>query len=311
MTGQFTIATRGSKLALWQANHIADALTSRWPGTSVRLEIIKTTGDKILDVPLARVGGKGLFVKEIEEALLDGRADLAVHSMKDVPAELPEGLILGVIPERESPYDCLVSASPCSVDSLPRGARLGTSSLRRMAQIKALRPDLEVLTLRGNLDTRVGKALSGEFDAIIVARAGLNRLGISAPCIVPLSPPAFLPAVGQGALGIEYHADRSDVRDLLAFLDHPRTRDCVAAERSFLHALEGGCQVPIAGYAVMDDQGYINLTGRVAELDGSHLITRMDRALPEHALELGRDIARQVLHAGGREILQRLYGLSD
>jgi len=232
-----TIATRGSKLALWQAEHIAARLRERHPGLAVELLKIKTTGDKILDVPLAKVGGKGLFVKEIEEALLDGRADIAVHSMKDVPAVLPAGLVIGAVPQREDPTDALLSVAYDGLAGLPRGARVGTSSLRRQAQLAALRPDLAIETLRGNLDTRVKKLLSGQFAAIVVASAGLNRLGLAAPKRHTLAPPEFLPAVAQGALGIELRADRADVASLLAFLDHEPTRLAVTAERAFLAGL--------------------------------------------------------------------------
>ena len=228
---KIVIATRGSKLALWQANHISARLEERYPGIEIGLNVIKTTGDKITDVPLARVGGKGLFVKEIEEALLAGEADLAVHSMKDVPSELPEGLVLGIIPERAAAHDLLLSCAHESLEQLPQRARVGTSSLRRKTQLLALRPDLVVPSLRGNLDTRVRKLLEGQFDAIIVAAAGMDRLELSVPHMVPLTPPAFYPAVGQGALGIEYRADRAELDELLGFMDHAPTRFCVTAER--------------------------------------------------------------------------------
>ena len=245
------IATRGSKLALWQAHHISGLLRGRYPGIEIELNVIKTKGDKILDVPLAKIGGKGLFVKEIEEALLAGEADIAVHSMKDVPAELPEGLKLGIIPEREAPTDCFLSATYPDIASLPAGARVGTSSLRRQTQLMGLRRDLCIVSLRGNLDTRVGKLMAGEFDAIIVAMAGLNRLGLGAPHKQELAPPSFFPAVAQGALGIEFATSRPELDELLAFLDHAPTRACVEAERSFLFGLDGGCQVPIAGFATL------------------------------------------------------------
>ena len=245
------IATRGSKLALWQAHHISGLLRAQYPGLTVELNIIKTKGDKILDVPLAKIGGKGLFVKEIEEALLAGEADIAVHSMKDVPAELPEGLKLGIIPEREQPTDSFLSVDYPDVASLPAGARVGTSSLRRQTQLMGMRRDLCILSLRGNLDTRVGKLMAGEFDAIIVATAGMNRLELSAPQMQELAPPLFYPAVAQGALGIEYRVDRPELDELLAFLDHAASRVCVEAERSFLFGLDGGCQVPIAGHATL------------------------------------------------------------
>lgn len=308
MPQSIAIATRGSKLALWQAEHIRARLRERYPGLAVDLLRIKTTGDKILDVPLAKVGGKGLFVKEIEEALLDGRADLAVHSMKDVPAELPQGLTLGVIPRRESCLDLLLSMHFPSLDSLPAGARVGTSSLRRRCQLLALRPDLKIAMLRGNLDTRVGKLTAGDYDAIVVAQAGMNRLGLRVPQMIELAPPAFLPAVGQGALGLEYAADRHDLAQMLGFLDDSPTRYCVTAERAFLAALEGGCQVPIAGYARINDAGRVVLRGFVSDVDGKEVIVQEGSAKPRDAEDLGRRVARAVLERGGREILDEIYG---
>ncbi|PTN31358.1 hydroxymethylbilane synthase [Desulfonatronum sp. SC1] len=305
---RITIASRGSKLALWQAEHVKSRLLERYPGLEVELLLVKTMGDKIQDVPLAKVGGKGLFVKEIEEALLDGRADLAVHSMKDVPAELPEGLVLGVIPEREDLTDALLSVLYDGLDGLPEGARVGTSSLRRRCQLLALRPDLKILNLRGNLDTRVNKLLAGDYDAIIVAQAGMNRLGLSVPKSTPLGPPLFLPAVGQGALGLEYAQDREDLVELLGFLNHPDTHCCVRAERAFLATLEGGCQVPIAGYAHISAPNRITLRGLVADVDGKTLIIEEATDKPRDAEELGRRVARAILDRGGREILAEVYG---
>lgn len=300
------IATRGSKLALWQAHHISGLLRAQYPGLTVELNVIKTKGDKILDVPLAKIGGKGLFVKEIEEALLAGEADIAVHSMKDVPAELPEGLKLGIIPERERPTDSFLSVNHADVASLPAGARVGTSSLRRQTQLMGMRRDLCIVSLRGNLDTRVNKLLAGEFDAIIVATAGMNRLGLSAPQMFELAPPQFYPAVAQGALGIEYRADRPELDDLLAFLDHAPSRVCVQAERSFLFGLDGGCQVPIAGYATLSGDE-ITLTGLVADLCGERVIRRQAAAPARAAVELGADVARAVLAEGGQDILDEVY----
>jgi hydroxymethylbilane synthase len=300
------IATRGSKLALWQAHHISDLLRRQYSGLSVELNVIKTKGDKILDVPLAKIGGKGLFVKEIEEALLADEADIAVHSMKDVPAELPEGLKLGIIPEREAPTDCFLSVGSKDVASLPACARVGTSSLRRQTQLMAMRRDLQIVSLRGNLDTRVGKLMNGEFDAIIVATAGLNRLGLTAPCMQELAPPDFYPAVAQGALGIEYRTDRPDLDEMLAFLDHYPSRVCVEAERAFLFGLDGGCQVPIAGYATLDG-ATISMTGLVADLCGERIIRHDASGAVDSALELGASVARAVLSQGGQAILDQVY----
>ncbi len=301
-----TIATRGSKLALWQANHIKSLLEAEHPGLTVELLILKTQGDKILDVPLAKVGGKGLFVKEIEEALADGRADLAVHSMKDVPVERHEGLVLDAIPQREDHADMLLSVHYASLEALPRGASVGTSSLRRQAQLLAIRPDLDIRMLRGNLDTRVNKLLEGQYDAIVVAAAGLNRLGITAPHMVRLGPPEFLPAVAQGALGLERRAADERVAALTAFLDHPGTRDAVLAERAFLERLQGGCQVPIAGSARVEGDQLV-LTGLVADPEGSALI-RAELSAPRGEAEaLGRAVAEEVLARGADEILARMY----
>lgn len=301
-----TIATRGSKLALWQAEHIKSLLMAEHPGLEVDLLKIKTKGDIILDVPLAKVGGKGLFVKEIEEALLDGRADLAVHSMKDVPTELPDGLIVGIHPAREDCTDTLLSVKYDGIDGLPEGATIGTSSLRRQSQIKALRPDLTVKDLRGNLDTRVGKLLDGQYDAIIVATAGLNRLKLTAPKAVILGPPTFLPAVAQGALGIEYREKDQTIKDMLTFLNHEQTIIEVKAERAFLAGLDGGCQVPIAAWSQIDGDT-VTLTGFVADIDGTNPI-RMEASGPiADAWKVGSQLADKVLAAGGKEILDRVY----
>lgn len=310
-----TIATRGSRLALWQAEHVKGLLEQRH-GVAVKLLVLKTRGDVILDVPLSKVGGKGLFVKEIEEALLDGRADLAVHSMKDVPMELPPGLALAVVPEREDPADLLLSARYADLDALPDGAVVGTSSLRRQAQILARRPDLRVVSLRGNVDTRLRKLMEGEFDAIIMAAAGMKRLGLSVSHMCPLTPPDFLPAAGQGALGIELREERQDVKNLLAFLNHPPSFVCVSAERAFLAELEGGCQVPIAAHAILDKKtpgssapagAVLRIEGLVADVTGARIIRKRVEGPPENAADLGRALARAVKQAGGEAILRELY----
>jgi hydroxymethylbilane synthase len=292
------IATRGSRLALWQARHIAARVNSLHPDCAIHLEVIKTQGDIILDVPLAKVGGKGLFVKEIEEALLNGNADLAVHSMKDMPMDLPDGLVLACIPEREEADDSLLSLRYASLAHLPQGAHVGTSSLRRQAQLLRLRPDLRISGLRGNVDTRLRKLHEEQFDAIVLATAGLKRLELHAPHMSRLRPPDFLPAVGQGALGIECRADRQDIVDLLAPLDHRETRVCVEAERAFLADLNGGCQVPIAGYARMCGPDHFTLEVLVADTDGTGALGAKSTSKADHAAQAGRNLAARLLEQG-------------
>jgi hydroxymethylbilane synthase len=302
------IATRGSQLALWQAEHIKSRLMAQYEGLEVELLILKTKGDIILDVPLAKVGGKGLFVKEIEEALLAGTADLAVHSMKDVPMVLPEGLTLGAVPEREICTDLFLSEKYASLEELPQGAKLGTSSLRRQSQSLALRPDLEVAMLRGNVETRLRKMKEGQYDAIILARAGVKRLGLGATLQQDLTPPSFLPAVGQGALGIEIRDDRPEMRELVAFLDHMPTRLCVTAERAFLRRLDGGCQVPIAAHAVLDGEELV-LEALVADPLGKVVFRDTVRcaATLEEADAAGQKLAEKLLADGADKILAELY----
>ena len=309
---KIVIATRGSALALWQAGHIKDRLEAT-SGVPVELLILKTKGDVLVDVPLAKVGGKGLFVKEIEDALLYGTADLAVHSMKDVPMELPDGLVLGAVPEREVHSDLFLSERFASFDSLPRGAILGTSSLRRQAQVLAARPDLAVTLLRGNVETRLRKMKEGQYDAIILASAGLKRLGLSASFCEELLPPVFLSAVGQGALGVEMRADRTDLLEMTAVLEHRPTRLCVEAERGLLAGLNGGCQVPVAGHATLHGDE-ICLDGLVAEPDGSVVLRRQIRgkaSSSEEAAALGRSLAEVLLEDGARRILANLYAATD
>ena len=303
-----TIATRGSQLALWQAEHIKSRLMAQYEGLEVELLILKTKGDIILDVPLAKVGGKGLFVKEIEEALLAGTADLAVHSMKDVPMVLPEGLTLGAVPEREICTDLFLSEKYAALEDLPQGAKLGTSSLRRQSQALALRPDLEVAMLRGNVETRLRKMKEGQYDAIILARAGVKRLGLGASLQQDLTPPSFLPAVGQGALGIEIRDDRPEMRELVAFLDHMPTRLCVTAERAFLRRLDGGCQVPIAAHAVLEGEE-LCLEALVADPLGKVVFRDTVRcaATLEDADAAGQKLAEKLLADGADKILAELY----
>lgn len=302
-----TIATRGSQLALAQARWVAGRLAELHPGLTVELNVIKTTGDKILDVPLAQVGGKGLFVKEIEDALLLGRAALAVHSMKDVPSDLPEGLILAAVSGREDARDVLVGRRGGGLETLPQGGRVGTSSLRRQAQILALRPDLVMVPVRGNVETRLKKLGTENLEAVVLAAAGLNRLGIKDVPAHPLEPAVMLPAVGQGALGLECRADDSWVRGLIAPLDHPPTAAAVAAERGFLARLEGGCQVPIAGHAVVAG-GIVKFQGLVASLDGRRVVRGQGLAPPHEARAMGAAVAEEILERGGRDILAQVYG---
>ena len=299
-----TIATRGSKLALWQAEYVRKRIMERRPDLTVDILVLKTRGDIILDVPLAKVGGKGLFVKEIEEALLDGRADMAVHSMKDVPMRLPDGLVIGIIPQRADPYDLFISNRHPDLESLPRGATVGTSSLRRQAQLLALRPDIVVLSLRGNVDTRIRKLNEGQFDAIIMAAAGLLRLGIHAPHMSALAPPAFLPAAGQGALGIEFADSRTDIRDLLQFMEDAPTRTCVEAERGFLAGLDGGCQVPIAAHARMTGENAFILDGLVASPDGGQVIREHICGETNLARETGLELAQRCKNKGADMLLR-------
>ena len=299
------IGTRGSQLALWQANWVKSELMTRHPQLEVELVIIKTKGDKILDVPLAKVGGKGLFVKEIENALLTNQVDIAVHSMKDMPAEIPAGLTVGAIPEREAPWDALVSRKGEMLAELPEGSLVGTSSLRRAAQLKNAHPSLQIEPLRGNLDTRLRKLQEQKLAAIVLAAAGLKRLGLKQHIteIMPLD--VMVPAVGQGALCIETRADDPLIGPLVNEMDHGPTHTAVLAERAFLNRLEGGCQVPIAGYArFVADQ--VNLVGLVAEIDGSQIIRDEISGPPHEATSLGFRLAEQLLDAGAEELLRDL-----
>ncbi|MEQ1107735.1 hydroxymethylbilane synthase [Acinetobacter seifertii] len=300
------IATRQSPLALWQAEHIRARLQELHPDLTVELVKFVTQGDKILDTPLAKIGGKGLFVKELEAALLDGRADLAVHSMKDVPMALPEGLTLAVICEREDPLDAFVSNQFEKFADLPQGARVGTSSLRRKSQILKQRPDLQIIDLRGNVGTRLGKLDEGQYDAIILASAGLKRLGLENRIRHTIEPNVSLPAVGQGALGLECRADDQEVLALIQPLLHIETDVCVRAERAFNAYLEGGCQVPIAGYATLQD-GKIHIEGRVGSVDGQTLLRAELNDEIHNAQQLGENLARNLLEQGAGDLLKALY----
>ncbi len=306
MTETIRIATRKSPLAMWQAEHVADALRAAHPGLHVEILGMSTQGDKILDTPLAKIGGKGLFVKELEARMLEGDADIAVHSMKDVPVELPQGLHLPVIMQREDPRDAFVSNRYAHLDDLPEGAVVGTSSLRRQCQLADRRPDLVLKSLRGNVNTRLRKLDEGEYDAVILAAAGLIRLGFGERIRTTLDPADSLPAIGQGAVGIECRSDDTRVNALIAPLHHTDTADRVRAERAFNARLEGGCQVPIGGHAVLQgDQLW--LRGLVGTVDGSEIIRGEIRGPREQAEALGVALAEELLARGAREILQALY----
>ncbi|MCO8057250.1 MAG: hydroxymethylbilane synthase [Acinetobacter towneri] len=300
------IATRQSPLALWQAEHIRARLEAMHADLTVELVTFVTQGDKILDTPLAKIGGKGLFVKELEAALMDGRADLAVHSMKDVPMALPEGLSLAVICEREDPLDAFVSNHYASFADLPQGAKVGTSSLRRKCQILKARPDIEIIDLRGNVGTRLSKLDDGQYDAIILASAGLKRLGLEQRIRHTIQPDLSLPAVGQGALGLECRSQDQAVLDLILPLMDADTNVCVRAERAFNAYLEGGCQVPIAGYATLQN-GQLQIEGRVGSVDGQTILKAVQFGAPEQAEMLGEELAKALLAQGAGELLKALY----
>lgn len=308
------IATRQSPLALWQARHIQTRLQALYPQLSINLVTMVTKGDKILDTPLAKIGGKGLFVKELEQALYEKQADIAVHSLKDVPMDLPDGLTLGAYCQREQPTDAFVSNKFSALDDLPQGATLGTSSLRRQCQIQQYRPDLNIISLRGNVGTRLAKLDNGDYDAIILATSGLKRLGLTERICHEIDTDISLPAVGQGALAIECRADDTDVLNLLKPLNHEPSRLCVLAERAMNRHLQGGCQVPIAGFAVIEDDK-LTLTGRVGSVDGNVLLkAQQTNALTDDAQEnehianaMGITVAQALLAQGADDILKEIY----
>ena len=300
------IATRKSPLAMWQAEHVAELLRRAYAGLTVEIHGMSTEGDKILDTPLAKIGGKGLFVKELEQRMLAGDADIAVHSMKDVPVDLPEGLHLSVILEREDPRDAFVSNHHASLVALPEGARVGTSSLRRQCQLADRRPDLQIIPLRGNVNTRLRKLDEEAYDAIILASAGLLRLGLGERIRSFIPTEESLPAIGQGAIGIECRADDTRINDLLAPLHHEPTASCVRAERAMNHRLQGGCQVPIGGHATLLD-GEIHLRGLVGTVDGSEVVRAETRGPQADAEQLGHSVAEELLAHGAAEILRELY----
>jgi len=306
-SGSIRLGTRGSALALAQARWVAAQISGRYPACRVDLVIIKTTGDKITDVPLAQIGGKGLFIKEIEEALLQGRVDLAVHSLKDMPVEIPEGLMLGAVPPREDCRDAFLSSRYANLAEIPPGGRVGTGSLRRRVQLLHRRPDLEVVPLRGNVDTRLKKMETLGLDGLILAAAGLHRLGLGHVYRGCVPESDMLPAVGQGALGLEVRTADHDLRELLTFLDDPRTRLAVTAERAFLARLEGGCVVPVAalGWVVGDA---LHLEALISDLNGRRLLRDRLCAPAAEAVALGTRLAETLLAQGGRQILGELYG---
>lgn len=307
MQKEIKIGTRASLLAMTQSTNIKNLIEAQYPGTTVELVKIITKGDKILDVPLAKVGGKGLFVKELEEAMLSREVDMAVHSMKDVPSELPEELHIGVVTKREDPRDAFLSVNYDSFKDLPQGAKVGTSSLRRKSQLAALRPDLVIEDLRGNLDTRIRKLDEGMYDAIILATAGLNRMQWSDRITSFFEPEDMLPAVAQGAVGIELRKDSEELLAGLAFLQDEETTIAVDGERAFLQRLEGGCQVPIGCFGSVSG-GKMTLTGLVAAIDGKEVIRKEVTGDVADAKTMGVAVAEEILDLGGRRILEEVYG---
>jgi len=301
------IATRKSPLAMWQAEFVKAELEKAHPGLKVKLLPMSTKGDKILDVPLAKIGGKGLFTKELEDRMLAGEADIAVHSMKDVPMVLPEGFALGAILERHSPTDAFVSNQYESFESLPQGAILGTSSLRRKAQLMALRPDLDVRNLRGNVGTRLGKLDAGEYDAIVLATSGLKRLELNDRIRHELTPETCLPAVSQGTLGIEYFEKDLETLDLIKVLNHTDTEIRTTAERGMNHRLEGGCQVPIGVFAELEGDNEISIRGLVGSVNGETILTAAIKGQRSEAKQLGVALAEDLLGQGAKAILDEVY----
>ncbi|MBU6421701.1 MAG: hydroxymethylbilane synthase [Gammaproteobacteria bacterium] len=300
------IATRQSALALWQAGHVAALLRARVPERAVELLPLVTQGDRDLNASLARIGGKGLFIKELETALTDGRADLAVHSMKDVPVTLPPGLVIAAVLEREDARDAFVSSRCTDLDTLPPGARVGSSSLRRQCQLLHRRPDLKLLALRGNVDTRLRKLERGDYDAVILAFAGLKRLGLAHTISSLLDPEISLPAIAQGTIGIECRADYREILDLLEPLNHAPTWQRTRAERALNHGLAGSCNLPIAGYAEFESDGRLWLRGRVGLPDGSRLISGEIRGTSAEAEQLGARLASDLLQRGAAEVLRQV-----
>lgn len=305
MKKNIIIGTRGSQLALWQANFIKSEIQRLFPDLTVALNIIKTTGDQITDRPLAMVGGKGLFVKEIETALLNNEIDIAVHSMKDMPGTLPDGLIIGAVPKRENPLDVLISKDKNLLADYKKGAKIGTSSLRRASQIKHLRPDVTIADIRGNLDTRIKKLRSGEYDAIVLAAAGLRRLGLEEEITEYLDESLMTPAVGQGALCVETRENDTDIALIMQKLNHPDTQICVTGERAFLKEIEGSCHIPVACFAKIKNN-IVSMMAVVASLDGLTVVKEHAISPVDQVEESGRELAKLVLEKGGKTILEQL-----
>ncbi len=300
------IGTRGSPLALWQANWIKSRLQSIHPGLEAEIVPIKTSGDKIQDVALAKIGGKGLFVKEIEEALLRGEIDIAVHSMKDVPVKLPAGLNIVAIPAREDPRDALISQNGVKLKDLPQKARVGTGSLRRITQLLHYRPDLEIVPLRGNIETRIKKMTAESLDGIVLAVAGLRRMGMEDKISEAIDPGIMLPAMGQGAVGVEARQFDADTLELVLELDHEETHIALEAERAFLRALGGGCQVPIGAHATLSaDQ--LTLKAVVGSLDGKQIFKSEKTGIPQRAREIGESLGKEMLEQGAGKLLDEIY----
>ena len=310
MRKKIVIGTRSSKLALWQADFVADCLRKEYPGLEVEMKLMTTKGDKILDAPLAKIGGKGLFTKELEQEMLEGGIDLAVHSLKDMPTEVPEGLVIAAITKRADPGDAVVSLKYGHFADLPQGAKVGTSSLRRKAQLLHARPDLNIQDLRGNVNTRLRKLEEENFDAIVLAVAGLTRLGFKDRIAEVMPREIMLPAVGQGALAIEARGDDAEILEMLAFLNDEDMVACAKGERAFLAKVEGGCQVPVGVYGSVE-QDELQLEAVIASLDGARLYRDRLTGNKSEAEELGGELAEKLLAAGGLEIMQELGLLLD